>query len=96
MRRKDSSYPEHLHPLGILYVIVCASFVIAAFIMTYIQGHKSPQRSINVVSPLGIVRISDEERIDVYVFIDPDTNKQYLVTQSGGICERDMDSNYYD
>lgn len=49
-------------------------------------------------NPIGYIQISQTQRINVYVFKDPEKGKEYLIDQLGGICVREqgVEVEYYE
>jgi hypothetical protein len=94
MKQSEASRLARLTILGIM--IFALGFGLAFAISGAL--HKQSQSKIVTASPLGYVQVTGAQRINMYVFTDPDTDKQYIVTQLGGICPREdrQEPEYYE
>lgn len=90
-RRRDPAYTKGtvvLIAFLLFMVAVCGVISYAATVALIKQPKTKSVEYTPTVEPLGMIFEKDGSATDVYVFTDPDTDIQYLITQDGAICQR--------
>lgn len=81
MRRTESN------GMSWFYALIIAILVIAGMLI-YITYKEHTSAPVQFFSAVGTV--NDGGDIRIYVWTDPDSQRTYLITDRGGICERNL------
>lgn len=82
--------------LLLLLILTCVVLSARLVVRAFEQRAQANARPRITGSSLGPVYTSSGETIKVYVFIDPETDIQYLVSDRGGITPRLTNDTFYE
>lgn len=85
--KEHSPYPAYI--LALLVVFLFTTSVFVTVMRKYFVPQVEESRTLKIThDALGPVYTSEGDIIKVYVFTDPDTDIQYLVSDRGGLTPR--------
>lgn len=78
------------------FIVFLLTAIIAAFISVMAYHVYTNRRPVqNTTAPItffgAVGTVQDGGDIRIYTWTDPDSNRTYLVTDRGGICERNLE-----